>query len=952
MATSVSTETVALGGELVTASILCSPSGMIVHRDLSGLLVYPANLEFFPEAPDFEDLSLMKALAPERTSASIIQRWWRSLRSSNYLVIGSADVKVREKKKTKKPVSGLVFGDSPFRFSTGMQYACILQRSSLKDLVEFYKASYGEKGEKALVSEVIYRSSKRPGQDDSFFESTEKGEATGRVSVNLRAKPRKLFERRYCNVFLGDFYEDRQADIFRIVRFCSIRANEMFPNSFVAFKNRFPFKWSGMKRKAYDEWMKRVKRAVDASEFGKLTKKHLELVLKLKKMGKDRSVSHFNLDFERKELKKRLNVEQASFYRNTNFTLPVFCGGASTSSSKKKKEFAFGTWLERRFMQENMKTLQTCSEYWLVARDFPSYIMNYLLKRCERKASCSVCKAMHAFHKRNLQTDRIESMLYPDSPFLRTKGKLMYSKNMLYCISKWKRMGELVPRFAKQVSKVALQRTLLLKHLVDMRMRRATTIYEVPNDQKQALDLMFTLAGPLFLFNFFPDDSMPVKDSEACLLAFVLKELKVHLSEHSIVRLSSLEFTLSSDFVRELEFYLFLRSHKVYENLLPAGCREVLFPNSNLRGMLHSKYPYDDSGPVCFAFARRWRVCDLLKRMKRLTASGVPFFLHVDTKAPIVFDPRDDLQDWFKDLYVETTERFFVSAKGLECFVPPTLKTVDHAEESVLMSYKEVRETKRKVIRSVSELKVLMDRAVAGECYLFCNNEKKRKFLLESALEFRGDKLRSVLERQYPSSVHSVYNLIACRCDQLVENEATITLPRTMSVFCPRKEVYCIGDMWTESSRSCARFLATDTLYEVDLKDMSDRFKFWQYNDAKVRYADGTVPDRSWKDVGYSRGAFERIHKFVAFFLKESDEGLRKRRLEEKEHARKLYVKKIMKEQQIHRERKRRDEERERKRRDKERELKRERSIEDALDQETERMGKQQKLRGKQFVYL
>ena len=221
---------------------------------------------------------------------------------------------------------------------------------------------------------------------------------------------------------------------------------------------------------------------------------------------------------------------------------------------------------------------------------------------------------------------------------------------------------------------------------------------------------------------------------------------------------------------------------------------------------------------------------------------------------------------------------------------PDPLPSITEEEECIFLSLKGVSKCKKKKVKNTGELKRLMDMAVEGKCFLLCNIEKKRKQLLKESEKFRSMKNRDVLYRNFPKPDCSSYNLFTKPHKDLNgEEEATITLPTRMNVFCPRGEVYCIGDNWTPERRRLANHLVKQggTVYELELvgdDDFKNSFQYWHYNDAEVNYKTKTKNKYPWDGVPYNGSAFASIHKFVDKCIKDVD-SLRadKRRKESKE---------------------------------------------------------------------
>ena len=782
------------------------------------------------------------------------------------------------KKKNKKQVKAIVFGESAVKMLCDFTYSAQVERCTLEELVEFYKQSFGENGEHAFNFSSAYRSKKTSTMDDDFFVIEEQTveQQTGKkkkVKTDLRKYPETLFKTRFESEIVGT---NGLPNIFRIVRFNNIGV-DVFPQTIATFRKRFPASLIGMKADVYKPWLKSIENLFTNSELGRLGKLYNSTMLSYRNLKSAGAAPHAIARAKQQaaELKAEMRVATAPFYQND----------AVLKSLDSRR---FLTNLDKRVMKDHLKFFATCADYWKVARDFPSHIMDYVLKPCQRKVGCEVCTEMLKYHRQNVLDGAIDRILYPGSPWLRKRGKLPFSQNLRFCADKWKVFAR-YPKFANKVPKAAIQRAMLFKNLIDMRKRRSRTTFEVQDRDKMQFDLMDGAAGPFYLqctsseqdiasSVLFLDPAEPLPEDEDAVQEALYEFLSNVLKNESLVRTDKLEFALTYDFERELQLYLHLRNSwtRVYENVLPFYCSKVLFPNPDLKKLLPSGYEYSDTGPVCIAFARRRRVRDLLKQIEELREAKKRFIFHVDSKSEnYCFDEREDLQDWFTAIYRQGTA--FVDGQTVP-YGPEPLPSIKEGDGVIDLSLDGISSDatpKKKTVTSVGELKKLMDMAVEGKCFLVCNNEKKRKDLLRQSEKFRSGPHRKVLHRSFPSLGRSSYNLTTKAFKDLNgEEEATITLPTRMSVFCPRKAVYCIGDHWTPWNRKLANYLATEEgqdeedggVFEIHVAgnfDFIKEFQYWQYSTEETRYKNNTKRGNAWSDVSYRVGAFASIHKFV-----------------------------------------------------------------------------------------
>ena len=552
---------------------------------------------------------------------------------------------------------------------------------------------------------------------------------------------------------------------------------------------------------------------------------------------------------------------------------------------------------------------------------------------CQRNGKCTVCKAMYDFHTKNIRSNSIDLMLAPHSPFLRRSGQEVFVKNIELCVSKWKEFARFPYKFKNLVPPLLFQRMEIYKKLVELKSWRASTVYEIPASDRERLSELEASTNSIFFNNgilsfFFEEKQQRQRmlketlgsfreDVKRYNAAFVVDEEKIRKTEDEMKKVSMEMETLFSlpslltfveevfaghtfvsptpnkimfahDFIYQLRLCIALRMVTVYKGLIPAECSVLKFPNTALRKSFEpADYLTNVYGPVCFAFARRWRVKDLVNRISRCMENGQSVVLHTEGDAPFMFHPRDGLQDWFKEVKWSSTLPYCC---------------IEASDEAYPVSFEGVEETKPFTVSGESQLKELMDLAVQGECYLLCSLEKKRKTLLELSREFRGDKLRRVLMRSYPQSANSSYALLKLRADCLtkrdLDNELTISTASKVNIFGPRKTVYCIGDMWTETSLETAKHLAMDDLFTVQLEGdmLKSKHKFWNFNRKPVKYKDPPL------SVPYSNCCFEDILSFVDKVVR-NEEIMREQRKAQDDRAKRInHLKQKSKELQLYRE--------------------------------------------------
>jgi hypothetical protein len=769
-------------------------------------------------------------------------REWLPFCNFETSMVTGASVSVLPKGRSRK-TNAIIFGELPFKHGGCIvPFSVHLQQSSLAECVAFYNEAYRD-GKDAINFETAFRTHKDTKSKAHFF--GDHGE--------LRERPDELIKKRFKDVATE---ATEKADIFRIVRFAHYGQKEI-PTTFAAFLRRFPQRSMGMDAKVYKKWKGSVGTVFVQSRLEKTSKAIVVLQEKQKVCSK-------RLQAVGRKSKDALTISP----RQTLMTNALESYGSVTSEIRRLKAVqkplvlplyrrvlqqslklppsAFSNRLDKRVFLDSLKFYCTCPCYWTVARDFPAIVMDYVLKPCYRSRDCN-CKDMLAFHAANLRLGVPDIILHPQSPFLRKKGQTIFANNIKACIAKWKLFAR-VPKFGTKFTPLIIERMELFRRLTDERSRRATTTYDIKPAEKD--DFQRIVGVELFgtlLDTFF--DELAEKPSLR-----PLEYARSVLENHCIVALAPTEFMLSHDFMQELELMTVLRRLKFYDNALPLKRDRVVFPNDSLKAFYEaSKLPSEPAKVVCIAFARRWRVRDLLKRVKELEREA-EVVLHVDSSAPFMFLSKDDLQDWHSTIayQVSNPKAPFFRQDGLPFFLPSTEQT----------------DTDIEMVSGATGLKALMDKAVAGECYVLCSIEKKRKSLMETAEAFRSDPARLVLKRTFPSGQSSVYHLGAAKKMHLYgEPESTLSLPANVLPFGPRPEVYLVGDMWTPKSKAAAMKLATEKVYAVHLAEgVSEKLRLWQYNDRKVSFTNRPV-----RDSIYSRGGFEKLNMFLAKCAQEED---------------------------------------------------------------------------------
>ena len=838
---------------------------LVCHRKWNGDIVAACRLESPKVEADFLALCHGEQAHDAAVMIQKHSRGWLVCSPlsdvSNADVVTGASVSMSPKGKKRK-TNSIIFGELPFKLGGCIvPFSVHLQPSSLAECVAFYNEAY-RNGTDAIHFETAFRTHKDTKSKEQFF--GDDGE--------LRERPEELIKKRFKDVALADVVVParnpnpatvaptpvvtEKADIFRIVRFAHYGQKEI-PTTFAAFLRRFPQRSMGMDAKVYKKWKGAVGTVFVQSRLEKTSKEIVVLQEKQKACSKRlRSVGRRSKDALLISPRQTLMTNALESYGSVTseirrlkavqkpLVLPL--SRRILQLSLKLPPSAFSNRLDKRVFLDSLKFYCTCPCYWTVARDFSTIVMDYVLKPCYRSRDCN-CKDMLAFHAANLRLGVPDIILHPQSPFLRKKGQTIFANNIKACIAKWKLFAR-VPKFGTKFTPLIIERMELFHRLTDERSRRATTTYDIKPAEKD--DFQRIVGVELFgtlLDTFF--DELAEKPSLR-----PLEHARSVLENQCIVALAPTEFMLSHDFMQELELMTVLRRLKFYDNALPLKRDRVVFPNDSLKAFYEaSKLPSEPAKVVCIAFARRWRVRDLLKRVKELEREA-EVVLHVDSSAPFMFLSKDDLQDWHSTIayQVSNPKAPFFRQDGLPFFLPSSEQTDPDIE----------------MVSGATGLKALMDKAVAGECYVLCSIEKKRKSLMKTAEAFRNDPARLVLKRTFPSGQSSVYHLGAAKKMHLYdEPESTLSLPANVLPFGPRPEVYLVGDMWTPKSKAAAMKLATEKVYAVHLAEgVSEKLRLWQYNDRKVSFT-----NRPLRDSIYSRGGFEKLNMFLAKCAQEED---------------------------------------------------------------------------------
>ena len=541
--------------------------------------------------------------------------------------------------------------------------------------------------------------------------------------------------------------------------------------------------------------------------------------------------------------------------------LPIVCYDVPKLSFRVQRR-AFASNLDFRAFRDSLAFLSTCAEHWAVARDFPTAVMDYVLKPCERRAGCLVCKPMLEAHRKNLDGGCIDRILYPGSPFLRRRGQKIFSKNLRECIAKWTDFAAF-PNHTPKVDEGAFRRLQLFIRLNTARSKRAATVLHLSTFDDAAFE-------GNWLFDLCHGKEVPDgSESESYLwygdfggptsLTEVVAEMANVLDRESIVRVASREYALANDLLQELELCVLLRTTPVYTGL-PVEYGGIVFPNKALKKFYEDfldKLEDEDrehmlpqqSLVVCVAFARRWRTRDLVRKIKHVRAAGKQCALSIDLGAPFVFAPQDDVQDWFRQLRPSVVPDVAATRRP-----PFSLRT------GFAFSFQPQTTTKPYEVTRVEQLKEMMDKAVEGECYVLCALNAHRETLLEDSLMFRNNMSRRVLQRSFPVGERASYALTSVSFQHKSEDEQTIGTPAYFNIFGPRRDVYCVGQQWTDTDKAAALYLATGNVYEVKVT-LPEFAAKWNFNDNPMTFASGQRVAQTAGD--YNEGAFIPLHSFL-----------------------------------------------------------------------------------------
>lgn len=752
---------------LLKAVVSMQGWNVIFHKDWSGTMIASAFVKEH-EADEADEADEAEAEAqPEANNGNAADEAV-SVETPRKKAKEKKAKKAKEKtpkrpKRSKRQELAIVYGESPLRLVTDTPFVFFLERTDMSSLVDYYNDRF-DGGKSARTFQTAYRAKK------GFFvkEGAGKGKRTDffkEDGEDLRKNARRLFEKRYLEVVKGTEGEDTVPRIYRMVRF-SYLERDSHPKNIETISKRFRRTLFGMKEKAYKNWLHAIKK----QPIRFFPRESLRCVRKHHFLSNDRT------DYRR------------------------FC--------------------------DHMNFYGICPEYWKVARDFPSSIMYYVLKRCNgvNGLACTMCKDMLKFHNENLRNRSIEKMLFPDSPFLKRRGLEIYTKSVCECVNKWRHF-RLFPKHTPKVSDASFQRLTLMVELQGIRKKSASTVIELDPSKYSALSVP-TMWEILEKIMEFRKDNLLLNDA-------LLEEMKFFLSDQSFVRPNGMTHMLSSVFLLELEFCLLLRRLPVYKNSFPLDYHSAVFPNQSLKAIYESAVergkkkkgltePIAGSKVVVIAFSRRYRLKDLVRKIKKLEASGKECVLHLDDQTPFFYSSFDDLQDWYSEL--SSLKDVFDFQTGL----PFAL----HGKEV---------EKKELMVSTLQEFKDMMDAAVLGECYVLVSiDDKRKKFLAFSSEHIRSDPCRTVLERSFPKGDVSSYSMGARPVQTLQNDELTICTPAFVNIFGPRKKVYCMGDMWTLKNKQAAQHLATETVYTVNLSQeltsTGDMQYSMQYNDKKVDY--------------------------------------------------------------------------------------------------------------------
>lgn len=838
-------------------------------------------------------------------------------------MICGANVSVRPSRHSdasRKRHTAIVYGSSPLKFISSTNYNVYLVRSDMDDLIAFYDESFN-KGKDAIV----YGSE---GNQAKFFKQKEE---------DLRGKPRLLFQKRFRDVVLEGDGDGSEPNIFRFVRYCHLEKGAV-PLFLQSILSRVTPKTTGMDEVYYNDWSHGLRILFARSKLGALVsgffteqrqfrdsvkknfwaqqekKRQLEAVVVLQRfyrtrlcrrafLNRDRNLQDVLMawakSFKQSQLSGCRSRLRASFplrRRRRQITGPSletilqtellkrkqqldkikkaakdFFGDANVKRLLPKSGDAYLSLADKRYTKIHLDFFATCPEYWHVARDFPCSIMDYVLKPCTRSPDCKNCKEMARAHSRNYRLRQTEMLLAPQSPFLRGERQVIYSSNLKRCIEKWTDFAKF-ERTRMPFPAVVLQRMRMYDNIVNAKMKRGTTYYSATEDVYRELENGGCFDVESVIDAFHEEIELdPISDNAAVLERF-FDFAKTVLSKRLLFSTAPREYMLSDDFLMELELTLILRDHVVYDGIVPGTCKKPVFPNVRLaKAMENADDDWELNGTECIAFARRWTVRSLLSKIRLFREQGKAFVLHIDTSCPFFFKPYDNLQDWSKGiLQTEDPKKpYYCKREDRNCFP---------------LSLKKVSEWKPLKVSREEQLKEIMEKAASGECYVLTNNEKKRLALLKSSLDFRDDPYRRVLRRTFPTPQSAICKLkTPFAKDGTQRDEITVGTVGSVSVFGPRKDVYCVGDLFRDEAKKTVEFLATENLWFVQLdENMPFKYRLWSYNDKSVAYNNDGQSD--WSGVPFSRGSFANIQILLDRCLKH-EEWKRKKEEEQQERA-------------------------------------------------------------------
>jgi hypothetical protein len=833
-------------------------------------------------------------------------------------MICSAKVSVVPSRKSGAPSSSrkqftaIVYGSSPLKFISATTYNVYLVRSNMKELMGFYDDSFND-GKDAIV----YGSE---ADQAKFFKQKRE---------DLRCQPRLLFQKRFSDVVLDGDGDGSEPDIFRFVRYCYLEKGAV-PLFLQSILSRVK---GGMKDDHYDDWSHGVSNLFLRSKLGALVtgsffhwqqfrnkskkivraqqekKRLLDAAVVVQRFYRTRLCRKAFLNRKRnfqdvlmawaKGFKQSQQSGCRSLRRNrrrrTKTSAPSLENPLQTELLKRKQQFqkikkggrdffcdanvkrllpksgdAYLSFADKRYAIIHWDFYATCPEYWHVARDFPCSVMDYVLKPCTRSPDCKNCKDMLCAHLRNSRLGQTEMLLAPQSPFLRGERQVIYSSNLKRCIEKWTDFAKF-ERTCAHFPTVVLQRMRMYDNIVNAKMKRGTTYYSATEDVYRELENGGCFDVESVIDAFHEEIELdPISDDAAVLERF-FDFAKCVLSNRLLFSTAAREYMLSDDFLMELELTLILRDHVVYDGIVPGTCKKPIFPNVRLaKAMQTADDDWELNGTECIAFARRWTVHSLLSKIRLFREQGKAFVLHIDTSCPFFFKPYDNLQDWSKGILQtdDPSKPYYCKKKDRDCF-PLSLKRVTG---------------KPFIVSREEQLKEIMEKAASGECYVLTNNEKKRLALLKSSLDFRNDPYRRVLRRTFPTPRSAICKLkTPFAKDGTQRDEITVGTVGSVSVFGPRKDVYCVGDLFRDEAKKTVEFLATENLWFVQLdENMPIKYRLWSYNDKNVDYNNNGQSD--WSGVPFSRGSFASIQILLDRCLKH-EEWKRKKEKEQQERA-------------------------------------------------------------------